>query len=280
MKRNQPDSNRSNHNVRWSPVNRPGVAEFVRAAEHFVQAKKYTAALEQLALAQKLVPTNKYIAAIIERVESLQRTNPDTIPAGTFSSPESPLDSGRYLSITVGSQFDEGIKPPETQTVASNTGTSDLIRELTDIAQELAKLGLPDPAFDALMRAYLIDPMSPDVISCEKSVLPLWNLARAQNSTVRSEAERITPVPTASAPAPQPVQHVDPPENEEARLEMLRQQKEMERSEKEREVWREASRVPRFLKFNPWEDSQRSPSADDEPSESPRRLFKKRHRKG
>jgi hypothetical protein len=280
MKRSHPDSNKSNQNPRWAPVNRPSVTEFIRAAEHFVQARKYAAALEQLSRAQRLEPSNKYIAAIIERVESLQRNNPDTIPSTTFSA-DSSVDSARYLSITVGNQFDKGIKPEESQPVSSPSGPYDLIRELTDIARELANLGLPEPAFDALMRAYLLDPLSPDVISCEKTVIPLWNTARSQNGGMPRSVEKTEPAISEPAPVIQsePEQKMQAPETEEERLEMLKQQKENERVEMEREIWREASRVPRIFRLNPWDDSQHSPSTDSNDSETSRGLFKKRRRK-
>jgi hypothetical protein len=280
MKRTQPDPNKSNQSPRWAPVNRPGVTEFIRAAENFVQARKYVAALEQLARAQRIEPGNKYIAAIIERVESLQRNNPATIPTTTFDA-ESSADSARYLSITVGNQYDTGIKPEESQSAASPSAPYDLVKELTDIAQELANLGLPEPAFDALMRAYLLDPLSPDVIACEKTIVPLWNSARSQNGSLPRSAEIAEPAISGPAPVIQPEteQKTRSPETDEERLEMLKQEKEIERVEKEREIWREASRVPRIFKLNPWDDSQHSPSIDSNELETPRGLFKKRRRK-
>ncbi len=52
------------------------------------------------------------------------------------------------------------------------------VLQLTSAARQLMKLGLSEPAFESLMKAYLIDPLSPQVLSCEKTVLPAWELTR------------------------------------------------------------------------------------------------------
>jgi hypothetical protein len=249
------ESNKVLQSPRWAPANRPGVTEFIRAAESFVQSGKYAAALEQLARARKLEPENKYILAIMERVEDLHRNPPS--PARTIvpeDSIPSSLDSGHYLSITVGNEFEDGIRretPP-----APRSAPFDLIRELTDVARGLAALGHVEPAFNALMRAYLIDPMSPDVIACEATVLPLWN--RAHNfdappaSAMPSAQPVAAPIPTVQHPPSS--KRPRSPQDDSQRIEVLKQQKELERLERERAAYRQASGVPRIFKLNPWDE--------------------------
>lgn len=272
------DSNKVLQSPRWVPANRPGVTEFIRAAESFVQSGKYTAALEQLARARKLEPDNKYILAITERVESLYRNPPS--PTRTIA-PEDPfsssLDSGHYLSITVGNAFEDGIRretPPAPRSVPF-----DLIRELTDVARGLAALGHVEPAFNALMRAYLIDPMSPDVIACEATVLPLWN-----------QSHNVAAPPPPPVPEPQPVSGSVPtvqpppsskrprsPQEDSERIELLKHQKEIERLERERAAYRQASGVPRIFKLNPWDDHQPGETDAEEHTRNFLRRFRGNH---
>ena len=99
------------------------------------------------------------------------------------------------------------------------------ILQLTSAAKQLLKLGLNDPAFDSLMKAYLIDPMSPHVIACEKAVLPTWEMMRKHT-------------------APLPPQR---PMSDEERMKLFKEQREAERQEKERAQWEQATSKPRIL---------------------------------
>jgi len=240
----------------WSSAGRPGVSEYIRAAERFVQARNYTQALEQLTQAQNYEPANKYIGAIIERVLNLQRINASGSTSPEPLPPLADTDTSRYLTITVDHGYENGIKPDTPPITERNY--AELIREFTRIARGYAKLGLPEAAFDALMKAYLLDPVSQDVVDCEKDVVPLWLNSRKHNQPA-------APVQAVPSPAPPP-QTTKPPsqwapgfapgsssptlredlaaEEEELRLEILKQQKELERQEREREIWRDASRVP------------------------------------
>jgi len=296
------DTGKSSSN--WPPGdNRSARAtEYIRAAEKHLQGKHYSRALESLRYAQNCEPGNKYILAIIERVLTLSKTEPSA------PQPEVSSDANRYLSVTVSPSFESGFKPPETQAVESIP--HDLVREFTSIARGYMKIGLPEAAFDALMKAYLLDPIDPDVISCEREVIPVWNRARAaaatplppdgidrdftSNTVHASPAEDPAdalaigpelPTPLSSEPpapvtaipitigqetseAPAPAQDPaegngavqdDPwgstrskrqemtPEQTAQRLELLVQQKESERQEWEREIYRAASRLPRLL---------------------------------
>lgn len=260
MGRVQPDPHRSSQPHRF-PASRPGSSEFIRAAERFVQARNYTLALDQLTQAQTYDPDNKYIGAIIERVLTLQRSDLSGTSAGSQDHADSSPDPRRYLSITVGTEFDNGVRPPAAGPAASEDTYSDLVKEFTRIAHGYARLGLPEAAFDALMKAYLIDPINPDVIECEKEVVPLWNQSRQNGAPAAPPAATTAPT-TRRNPAPSErrpdvasdtwghtrgARQIIRDEEAELRLEVLKQDKELERREKERAMWREASKPPNIL---------------------------------
>ncbi len=259
-------------------------SELIRLAEANVAAGKYALALDQLTRAHNTEPHNKYIDAIIERVLTLQREN--SFPA--VNEPEMlvepPADASRYLSVTVGKEFKGGIKPaepgpvelpsPERKPLRPGNDYTGFIRELTDIAQEFVKLGLAEPAFDALMKAYILDPLSPDVLRCEKDVLPAWNLARAARANTNAVDAATSAPPALQEPdiavSDQTTRETQQQESsvqsattsaddEEERLKILMRQKEEERLERERAVWREASSFPRIF----WDDF---PQEGDTPS--------------
>jgi hypothetical protein len=95
------------------------------------------------------------------------------------------------------------------------------ITRLTGAAEQYLKRGQSALAFDSLMEAYLLDPLNPHVVSCEKDVLPAWEAFRNKQS-----------VPTGT-----PGQM-----NDEQRLSKLKAEREVLRQAKERKVWEQASR--------------------------------------
>ncbi len=266
----------------WSSAGRPGVSEYIRAAERYVQAHNYTQALEQLTQAQNYEPGNKYIGAIIERVLNLQRYKSSGLLPQQPTSTDDSSDSARYLSITVDHGFENGIKPPSTD--FSEKNYAELIREFTRIARGYAKLGLPEAAFDALMKAYLLDPVSQEVVDCEKDVVPLWLSARKRNQEGAEQPPVAGPAarPDVSKPPSQKAPTFTPTsggftareeltaEEQELRMEILKQQKELERQEREREIWRDASRPPIMF-----ESDGDGPDADSTGSKGKKGFFKR-----
>lgn len=190
-----------------------GAVQYIRAAEKFMTDGRYTLALEQLGLAQRLDPANQYIKAIKERAESLRDSNRTRFPLES----EYTLTSGHYLSVTVGSEFESGIRVAD-----EDEGPEQIrlrVRQLTDTAQILLNRGLHESAFESLMKAYLLDPMSPDVLACEQRVLPAWEQTKAQRGTAT-----LSPDDTR-------------------RLEALLRDKKVEQLEKDRTLWRKASHL-------------------------------------
>lgn len=140
------------------------VSDIIRSAERFLSEGRYDVALEQLNQARGLDPSNQYIDAIIVRAQNLRATR-----ISPTQGRDPALEGSRYLSVTVGKEFGGGIRPDEG---GSAEQIRLQIRQLTDTATVLLDRGLSENAFEALMKAYLLDPMNPDVIACESRVLP------------------------------------------------------------------------------------------------------------
>ena len=151
------------------------VMGFIRAAEKFMSAGKYALALDQLLLAQKLEPKNQYIGAIIERAEALRSGT-----GGRGKHHASSKEPGRFLSVTVGKEFKDGIRRSGEEAGLTPQETRAKVLQLVKSADELLGRGQSENAFDALMKAYLLDPVAPEVIACEGKVLPVWELSRKQ----------------------------------------------------------------------------------------------------
>jgi hypothetical protein len=120
------------------------------------------------------------------------------------------------LSVTIGPEFGSiGNKEPMSKDLESQ------ITRLTGAAEQYLKRGQSALAFDSLMEAYLIDPLNPLVVSCEKNVLPAWEEFRSKQA----------PAPALATPM-----------TDEQRLARLKAEREVLRQAKEREVWEQASR--------------------------------------
>ncbi len=188
------------------------VMEFIRAAEKFMSVGKYALALDQLLLAQKLEPKNQYIGAIIERAEALR--------AGTASHGRQHVpshDPGRFLSVTVGKEFEHGIRQSGGEAVLTPQETRARVLQLVESADALLGRGQSENAFEALMKAYLLDPVAPEVIACEGKVLPVWELARKQRGMGDARL------------------------SDQQRMDLLKGKKQTEQSGIERAVWHEPS---------------------------------------
>jgi len=144
--------------------------------------------MEQLSRAQQLEPGNQVVQTIMEKVRTLQEeekqgTFQQGLPGG-----DPALQSGRFLSVTVGKNFEQGIKSQRDEPQTSPDEVRMRVHELTETAQILLNRGLRESAFDALMKAYLLDPLSPEVISCEKRVLPIWEQQHPQEVALLATA--------------------------------------------------------------------------------------------
>jgi hypothetical protein len=203
--------------------------ETIRIAEKHIEAREFDLAMQKLSMAQRMEPDNIYITAIVERIHRIASES---------------SNGGRFLGLTVGNEFEDGIRPAN-ESARPIEGVDMLIRRLTAKATELIRQGAYETAFDSLMNAYLLDPVSPTLMESEKTLLPAIEMMRRQKKgNVGSQrmsglsffppSERMTDSSALSAQDSQ-------------RLEELKRQKEAERTESERAMWREASREPRIL---------------------------------
>lgn len=211
---------------------RSRASELIRTAEKFIGEHRYDIAAEQLTAAQRLDPSNPYIPAILARAQQLRD--------GKLANPGGP-DRSRYLQVTVGSEFASGIR-------AGEPATGSLERWVAS-ADAYLKRGALDNAFEALMNAYMLDPVNPAVMACEERVLPAWEKARAQGKSsfaslapiTARETQAVLSAAGAQAPSGLPPSMLDQLRDD-ARIELLRQQKEAERLRHEQARWRDASR--------------------------------------
>ena len=175
--------------MKSSSYNPGGASSFVRAAEDCLSVGDLSQAMEQLSKARKLEPNNEVVRTIMEKVRTLQETEKRGGLGKGLSGSDPGLESGRFLSLTVGKQFERGIRGEKEEPQESQDDVRMRVQELTETAQILLNRGLRESAFDALMKAYILDPLSPEVISCEKRVLPLWEQGHQQEAGFTASPE-------------------------------------------------------------------------------------------
>ena len=105
--------------------------------------------------------------------------------------------------------------------------------------------GAYETAFDSLMNAYFLDPVSPTLMESEKTLLPAIEMMRRQKAG-RTESLKLSGLSSFS-PSARRTDSSTLSAQESQRVEELKRQKETERSERERTMWREASKLPRIL---------------------------------
>lgn len=267
-----------------------GASHLIRSAEKLAASGRFEFAIEQLSVAARLDPDNKYIQAIIDRIRVAQ--NPSQNGLDSLAQQSTPL------SISVGTQFRDGIRSADEGQVLTPEEVHTRIRSLTNMAEQYLDSGSSEKAFDSLMNAYLLDPLSPYVIASEKTVLPAWESAKKQLKRLHTNRDSEVSVqelniefnvgqtnmasssnnglnsPFASRPTQ--IGSVSQSADEQLRMEMLKQQKEQERLEKERVVWREASKPSRvFGEDDPLNSSVQPQSAVEQTKPQPTGLFSK-----
>jgi hypothetical protein len=225
-------------------MSQANIKQFIQSAEKFIVSGKLDLAIDQLTLAQNLEPQNKYIMAIMDRVETLrqrQASNTSTLQAVLGDSSLSNLAGSDPLLTS------ENIQAQ--------------IRQLTTIAENFLENGSCENAFESLMKAYLLDPISPYVMACERTVLPAWESSKTgkaqpprqgtyhdhplttvlgRSITMLENNNGIPPIKNDESTTPLPVDQTK-------RLEVLKQQKEAQRLATERARWREASKPPKVF---------------------------------
>ena len=219
--------------------------EVIRVAEKHIDAREFDLAMQKLSVAQSMEPDNIYITAIVERLHRIASES---------------SNGGRFLGLTVGNEFEDGIKPAN-EAARPPEGVDTQIRRLTSKASELMRQGAYETAFDSLMNAYFLDPVSPTLMESEKTLLPAIEMMRRQKAG-RTGSQKLSGL-SAFPPSARRTDSSNLSAQDSQRLEALKRQKEGERVELERAMWREASRLPRIL------EEMLEPATPKEPENSP-----------
>ncbi len=217
------------------------VSQLIRSAEKFISLHKFTFAEDQLNLARTLDPNNAYIWAIQERLHTMKDDGGSFGNFNVGAMPDAGSDSSRYLSVTVGSEFNGGFKSADAESRLSSKDLQARIRQLTTVAEDFLDKGSYENAFDSLMKAYLLDPVSPYVVSCEKVVLPAWESSHKPGKTINSFASKTTDETKGGKTDMGQIPEKQLSNDELKRMEALKVQKEQERQTHERALWRQAS---------------------------------------
>lgn len=152
------------------------VVQLISAAEHAIEEQRYEVAMELLAAAEQIEPDNKSIQMTKELVASL----------GTERPKRSVLRKVFSTATSSRRQEEAGRDQP-----AQLAGVQRRVRILTDSADYFFSRGAVDKAFELLMRAYLLDPLAPEVLACEERILPAWQrLHHFTSDEVRNESDR------------------------------------------------------------------------------------------
>jgi hypothetical protein len=158
--------------------------------------------------------------------------------------------------------------PPGKEDLSSQEVES-RVRRLTAVASNLFWRGSYQTAFESLMKAYLLDPSSPYVIACEKTLLPVLDMMRervlfphSESSSGSSEnlqiARRLADqmvrlgataddASIQNTPSAPPVQPDPALQLQEQRIEFLKQKQEITKNQREKEMWRQASKPPSIV---------------------------------
>ncbi len=152
-------------------MERKGVSQYVRAAERLLEAGKYTMALEALSVAQELEPYNASVRTVLDRALTLQAQL-----------------RGPSLSVTVGNQFPHGVRTAEDESALSQQEIHARVEYLVQVADVFLDRGMTESALDSLMRAYLLDPLAPEVLSSERRILPVLEMMRSVPQPSSSDA--------------------------------------------------------------------------------------------
>ncbi len=134
-----------------------GVREIIRSAEKQISAGNFERASELLSSARAIEPSNEYIAAIQQRITTLGQSGESAMDAAPMATPDD---------------------------------LANQVRRLTTDARGLYQRGAYQSAFDTLTRAYLLDPVSIDVLQAEALILPAFERMCAQRAGTAARGGR------------------------------------------------------------------------------------------
>lgn len=209
------------------------VKEIIKKAEKHIAAGELDRAKSLLDDAHVKEPGNEYINAILERVMLLGARGDEPQVAETMTE-----------------------LPPQAEDEVQSQ-----VRRLTAMAHDLYERGSYDTAFDSLMKAYLLDPLSKDVVREESVIVPAFELMKKRGTITTQQTEtRPTTAQILQKSLSTGGSGPSVP-GQMSRLDQLKQQKEQERLAREREMWRKASDAPRITDMDADFSSAAEPQA-------------------
>lgn len=194
----------------------------IRQAEALISEGQFSQAIQILSDARSKEPGNEYIEAIIQRVLLLEERDPRNMSSN---------DNG---NVTVSTPA---------QAPASTDDTAVQVTRIVSVAKNLFQRGSVEPAFETLMKAYILDPLNEEVIKAEELILPAMEVWKKRGSVAMPQHATPTPVLRERLSSPQQGNIRDMQEPND-RLEQLKRDKEIQRQAKERAMWRKASEPP------------------------------------
>ncbi len=207
------------------------VTEIIKKAEKHIASGDLGRAKTLLEDAQKTDPDNEYINAIFERVLLLNSRGEET--------PAQENQARQIEDEVTASQPVHALLPEDEVQVQ--------VKRLTSMARDLFERGSYDSAFDSLMRAYMLDPLSKDVAREESVIVPAFELMKKRGTIATTMDE---PRPTTAQILQRGLASGGSGSSGQvSRLDQLKQQKEQERMVREREMWRKASGTPRLVEM-------------------------------
>lgn len=166
------------------------------------------------------------------------------------------------MNVTMGRDFGSGLTAPQYVKGERELDLDSRIRILTTIATNLYERGSVDTAVQSLFKARLLDPSSRHVRACEEVLRPALDRMTGggdrrpgsvfsetsgtetrENLSTYLERRGLRESGAAAGRRTSEIARAISASLDEARIEALKRQKEIERRERELSMWREASRV-------------------------------------
>jgi len=275
------------------------VRDSIRQAEKSISAGEYLKALEHLQDVRNAEPANKYIPAIIERVELLLKESRQTVAQlQQFVDARKPGNgSGRSMVLSMRCEFyGEDKSNDNARASLSPKDIEARVRQLTMVANSLFDRGSYEAALDALRKAYYLDPENRSVVECEGILRPAFEQLR-NRATSRGVAVPLRAManPDASPTVSEYLEKTQPArervvpmavfqrldnkkpdaQRQPERIEVLKHQRDLQRREREQEMWREASKAPARQKRSAGKPADKRENESEDPSGRPEGFFAK-----
>jgi hypothetical protein len=142
------------------------IAQLISRAEHHIAQEEYSNAIACLDAAEQIEPGNRSVRMLKELLTSLQ----------------SRAQRKTFLMRFFPRRLPKSIERTNAEAPLGENELRKRVSSLTGRADYHLAHGAVESAYKSLQRASVLDPLSPDVLACEKRVLPALQQLRAKNS--------------------------------------------------------------------------------------------------